>query len=151
MADKVGTATKEGLKEGIRGGVDAAGEKAKTLPAEIFGEILDTVRGKGRKADGDSTTTDASKPFKPQDVVHDIFDFGRQAAKQADDIVQGTVGLSVDEERDIGRKFHELMTAKNPVSKSPEDQDRVQRVARPIIEKAWSAGHLLHLHHSGRA
>ena len=135
VADQVGAAAKEGLKEGIRGGVDAAGQKAKKLPAEIFGDILDTVRGKGGRADGDSTPTDSSKPFKPQDVVQDVFNFGRQVAKQADDVVQGAVGLTVDEERNIGRKFHELMTAKNAVLKSPEEHDRVQRVAGPIIEK----------------
>ena len=59
VADQVAAATKEGPKEGIRSGVDAAGQKAKKLPAEIFGDILDTLRGKGGGADGDSTPTDS--------------------------------------------------------------------------------------------
>ena len=135
VADHVGAATKEGLKEGIRDGVDAAGQNVKKIPAEIFGDILDTVRGKGGGAGGDRAPTDSSKPFKPQDVVQDVFNFGRQVAKQADEVVQGAVGLTVDEERNIGKKFHELMTAKNMVLKSPEEHDRVQRLAGPIIEK----------------
>jgi len=54
--------------------------------------------------------------------------------KTADDVAQEKFGLNVEEEKEIGEKVHQLIIRERQVADLPESQQRIERLAKPILE-----------------
>jgi len=65
--------------------------------------------------------------------VSDVFTLGRQAAKAVDDVGQDLFALDVDQEREVGRDVHQMILKEHTVLQLPDQQARVERLARPFL------------------
>lgn len=125
-------------------------QTAEQWPQEALDQILSSVKSKlpvgatksgndssaGQKADssvGGIRLPIPKDPFQPQEVVQDVFEFGREAAQQIDTILQDVLPLTDDEEMELGRKFQRLLSRQKPAWKSPETLARVEKLAAPLL------------------
>ena len=62
-----------------------------------------------------------------------LFGTLRQGVKTADDLVQEIAGLDLEKQRKLGAEVHKAITKNHPVLKSPAAQQRVERLAEPVL------------------
>jgi len=125
--DKLGREAPKGMK-------DAAKEGAKELPEIVLGGIADILRGEPDGQEGGEQKGNKSKRIRPQEVVSDAFEFGRDSLKSADDIAQKTFALDLEEELEIGHKLHQLMLDNQKPADAPAKLERIRKLAKPILD-----------------
>jgi len=104
----------------------------------------DTTKKAGDTADesapAEEATPDQPKSekkenrLKPQNLVTEIFKLGREVAKAADDIAQETLGLTIEDEKEVGEKFHQLLLKQHKTLDAPAEQTRIADLAAPLLE-----------------
>lgn len=141
-------ATKDAGKEvrqGIVEGAERAVDKAGQLPAKILREAKDVVLGSpgDSNSDAEAETTSQEEPSsaeepeesprKPTDVVGELFEFGHEVSKSLDVIGQRVLGLSLQEEVELGREVHQLVREDHQVLASSPQKPRLERLAGPLL------------------
>ncbi len=151
-------AVKTTVDQGIDHGIDSAIEKSPQLvvrtidsAGEAIGKVLrpreradaepnapkETVsqgsQAKHSKPQSTQAKDSKKKPTDPIGFVADVFNVGRQAAKAADDVGQDLFALDPDQERDVGREVHQMISNDHAVLRLPEQESRVERLAQPLL------------------
>jgi hypothetical protein len=103
------------------------------------GEPSETTKADAQPAAVDESTTaakntDSEKEFRPLDIVADVFETGRDVARQIDDVAQSVLELDLDDEVQIGKKFHQLLLEEHKAVDSPQQHARLFRLAEPLLE-----------------
>ncbi|MCA8997860.1 MAG: M48 family metalloprotease [Planctomycetaceae bacterium] len=117
-------------------------------PAEMLGKLIPRTRRdeeseseddtSAAKSDNKSTASkDRSNSLDPVKAVEGLFKFGSDVMRKADDAVQDPIGLSDEEEQDLGAAIHEEMEDSDDVEFS-DDEDlktRVEDAAQLFLDR----------------
>jgi Zn-dependent protease with chaperone function len=82
----------------------------------------------------DAESKPATKRREPADPIATLFDLGHKVAKSVDEVGQEVLGLSLEEELKLGPEVHQLVAQQQKTLSPPTVVQRLQRLARPILE-----------------
>jgi Zn-dependent protease with chaperone function len=127
VAQQIQQATQEGIRQGVHDGVRESLDQVKNLPAETLQDARDALFGETRDKELPVDKT------RSHDPVESLFNFGEHLAKSADDLAQQVLRLSPEECRQVGERTHRLVIADHAELDSPKWQNRLKRLAQPIM------------------
>lgn len=73
------------------------------------------------------------KPAESSDPIGQLFDLGHKVTQMGDEIGQEALGLTWDEEQQVGAEAHRMVCRDCKVSRPPKVISRLERLAKPII------------------
>lgn len=71
----------------------------------------------------------------PDDVIGQLFELGQDAVKSVDAIGQEALGLSLEEEKKVGRQIYGIIRRDWKLLQDKYVAERLQRLAKPILEQ----------------
>jgi hypothetical protein len=87
-------------------GTTSPEEAATELVGELFRAAQEVARP---ETDRDAASSPKSSPPQVGDMIGELFGLGRDLAKSGDEIGQDILGLSQEEEQQVGRELHKLI------------------------------------------
>jgi predicted Zn-dependent protease len=108
-------------------------ERNDAEPNAPEGTVSEGSRTKDSKPQGRQAKDSKKSTTDPIGFVSDVFNLGRQAAKATDDVGQDLFALDPDQERDVGREVHQMISKDHAILRLPEQQSRVERLAQPLL------------------
>jgi len=82
----------------------------------------------------DTEENDTSAEIRPLDIVAGVFQTGRDVARGIDDVAQSMIELDLEDEIEIGKKFHQLLLEEHKAIDLPDQHARLLRLAEPLLE-----------------
>ncbi len=143
MREEVRNAASESVTDATEKTVEKASGEAGGLLDKVVGHAGDLL-GEARRVPGEiiggakdeetesSTESSSKRSMKPVDLVGDLFKLGQDASKIVDEAAQEILGLSVEEERNIGKEVHETFREQQSLDRSPVAIGRLTRLADPL-------------------
>jgi predicted Zn-dependent protease len=87
-----------------------------------------------RRAERSGRSKPLEKKQEPGDAIGQLFDLGHKLAKSADEVGQEVLGLSLEEEQQLGSDVHRLICQDQRVVAPPPVVQRLQKLTQPILE-----------------
>ena len=130
VLDRVKDTVKDTVGQ-ITGASDTGGDgsKSDSVGDRVRGTISDVGDVIGGKLPG------KNGKLKPEDAIGDLFNMARDTVKTTDQFGQELLGLSVDEEREWGKRLHEEVIASQPIAKNSKEAQRLERLAAPLLDR----------------
>ncbi len=75
------------------------------------------------------------KDQRSEDKIGEMFDLGHKLSKSIDDTAQEAFGLSLAEEKKVGRDVHKVVGQNQKILSAPELVQRLSKLARPISDQ----------------
>jgi predicted Zn-dependent protease len=82
----------------------------------------------------------AAEPPKSKDPLGELFNLGRSLVKTADDVGQEVLGLTTEEENQVGRDVSEIVRRRHPIYTDKAVEERIQKLARPLLALSQRKG-----------
>lgn len=135
------------VQDGFKTGVGDLIDDARNRPTEVPGKMLDVLGGffPGSKdkpatddepAKGDKKKEAAPRErVRPQELLANVFARARDAAKATDEAAQSLLALDTRDEIELGREVREEFAGHFKFAELPDQLDRIQRLAAPILER----------------
>lgn len=118
------------------GTVDEAKESAVDRGIDLSGRLLrkagEVILGQPEDAKPGAQSS-SKKTQDPAEIVSELFKLGHEASKEIDEIGQRILGLSVEEEKRVGREVHELVRTNHKILASHRRKGDLERLARPLL------------------
>lgn len=143
MREEVHNAASDSIGEATEKTMEKAGDEAGGLLDKMVGDAGNLL-GEATKVPGEiiggpkgeepesSTDSPSRRTMDPADLVGDLFTLGQEATRVVDETAQGILGLSVEEERNIGEDVYETLRDQQSVDRSPVAIGRLTRLADPL-------------------
>jgi predicted Zn-dependent protease len=82
-----------------------------------------------------STSREGPASRRKADPIGRLFDLGHRASRVADEMGQEVLGLSWEEEQEVGRDVHGMIAREQTLSQPPDVVSRLEGLAGPILQQ----------------